>query len=229
MIKNIYEELMEYDLNPYFLFNSDGKLKSYNIEAEFLLNFVSVKELFELAISNAPVNNGFQQKYIPLKYDKQSYYAILVGYVDDEYIALRVYKLVSTKQNDINNNKLKVINIFTLIDLSKKSTLITSSLQIDEVYDISIPEMKLDINNFLICLNSCFEYFSKFDIIKLFVNIKVGEYELIDNKKTKILEIKFISTEIININRIIEEKAIKANINLFVSNNILRLELPIIL
>ena len=130
-MENIYEQLIEYDLNPYFLFHSNGKIKGYNKEAEFLLNFVGIKELFNLAVSNATQNFGFSQKYISLKYNKQSYYAIVVGYLNEEEIALRLYKVVSNKTNTINSDKLKIVNIFSLIDLSKTSTLLNSDLKID--------------------------------------------------------------------------------------------------
>ncbi len=229
VMNNFYEQLLENDLNPYLLFDSNGKVKSYNKEAEFLLNFVGVKELFELAVSNASTNFGFNQKYISLKYNKQSYYAILVGYISEDEIALRLYKVVSNQTNTINSEKLKLVNIFSLIELSKNSTLLNSDLKIDELYDISIPEMKININDFLLCLNDCFLYFSTHKKLTLQVQIKIGEYEVIDNKKYKIVALKFIADKKIDINSVLEQKASKANANLFFLNNKLKLELPMIL
>ena len=227
--QNFYEELIENDLNPFLLFDSNGKVKSYNKEAEFLLNFVSIKELFQLAVSNASANFGFNQKYISLKYNKQSYYAILVGYISEDEIALRLYKVVSNKINTINNHKLKLVNIFSLIDLSKNSTLLSSDLNIDELYDISIPEMKININNFLLCLNECFTYFLNDKKISLQVQIKIGEYEIIDNLKYKIVALEFITDRKIELYNELEQKAANANINIFTNHNRLNLELPIIL
>jgi len=228
-MENIYEQLIEYDLNPYFLFHSNGKIKSYNKEAEFLLNFVGVKELFDLAVSNATQDFGFSQKYISLKYNKQSYYAIVVGYINEEEIALRLYKVVSNKMNTINNNKLKMVNIFSLIDLSKTSTLLNSNLKIDELYDVSIPELKININDFLLCLNDCFNLFVDDKKITLQVHIKIGEYEIINNTKYKIVAIEFKTNRDIKIDNSLDEKAANANINIFTNKNKLRLELPIIL
>jgi len=227
--QDFYEDLIEYDLNPFLLFDSNGKVKSYNKEAEFLLNFVSIKELFQLAVSNASTNFGFNQKYISLKYNKQSYYAILVGYVSEDEIALRLYKVVSNKVNTINNDKLKLVNIFSLIELSKNSTLLSSDLKIDELYDISIPEMKININNFLLCLNECFIYFSNDEKISLQVQIKIGEYEIIDNIKYKIVSLEFITNRDVELSNEFEQKASNANINIFTNHNRLNLELPIIL
>ncbi|MEA3497430.1 MAG: hypothetical protein U9R16_00090 [Campylobacterota bacterium] len=228
-MKDFYEELIENDLNPYLLFNSNGKVKSYNKEAEFLLNFVSIKELFELAVSNASVDFGFNQKYISLKYNKQSYYAILVGYISEDEIALRLYKVVSNKATTINKDKLKLVNIFSLIELSKNSTLLSSDLKIDELYDISIPEMKININDFLLCLNECFTYFLNDEKISLQVQIKIGEYEIIDNIKYKIVSLEFISDRKVEFYNGIEQKAANANVNIFINHNRLSLELPMIL
>ena len=227
-MKDFYEELLEYDLNPYLLFDSNGKIKSYNKEAEFLMNFVGVKELFELAVSNASLSFGFNKKYISLKYNKLFFYAILVGYKNDDEIALRMYKVVANQVNTINNNKLKLVNIFSLIELSKNSTLLNSDLKIDELYDISIPEMKLNINDFLLCLNDCFSIFKNDEYITLQVQIKIGEYEVLNHKKYKIIAIEFISDKKIDYDESLEYKAQKVNANIFFTHNKLRLELPII-
>lgn len=226
---NFYEQLLEYDLNPYFVFNSNGRIKSFNKEAEFLLNYVSVKELFQLAVDNASLDFGFSQKYISLKFNKHSYYAILVGYTSDEEIALRLYKVVSNQSNSINNGKLKLVNIFSLIELSKNTTLLSSNIKINEVYDVSLPEMKININEFLLCLNDCFKYFETDDKITLKVQIKVGEYEIVNNEKHKIVSLEFIADREVSVSSALEEKASKANANIFFTQNKLKLELPIIL
>jgi len=225
---NFYEKLLEYDLNPYFIFNSNGRITKFNKEAEFLLNYVSVKELFQLAVDNASQDFGFSQKYIPLKFNKHSYYAILVGYMSDEEIALRLYQVVSNQTNTLNSGTLKLVNIFNLIELSKSTTLIDSEVKINEIYDISLPEMKLNINEFLLCLNDCFKYFKDDDEITLKVRMKIGEYEIIDNNKYNIISIEFIANHEVAILDTLEEKASKANSNIFFNQNKLKLELPII-
>jgi len=226
---NLYEELLEYDLNPFILFKADGKVKSYNKEAEFLLNFVNIKELFDLAVSNASLNFGFNQKYITLQYNKQNYYAILVGYINEDEIALRLYKSISNKITHIDHHKLELINIFRLIELSKDSVLMNSSLKVDELYDISIPDIKLNINKFLLLLNDCFSYFMDDEKISLKVQIKLGEYKILNNIKSKILALEFVSDRKVEHNYNIEDKANKANIDIFFCKNKLTLELPMIL
>lgn len=228
-MKNFYEQLLENDLNPYLLFDSNGKIKSYNKEAEFLLNFVSVKELFDLAVTNASLNFGFNHKYVNLKFNKLNFYAILVGYANDDEIALRLYKSVSNEATVINDEQLKMVNIFSLIELSKSSTLLNSALKIDELYDISIPDMKININDFLLCLNDCFQIFYNDEKVTLQVQIKTGEYEIINKKKYKIAMLEFISERKVELVKELEVKAKKANANIFFNHNRIKLEVPIIL
>ncbi|MEA3289921.1 MAG: hypothetical protein U9Q04_07020 [Campylobacterota bacterium] len=228
-MENFYEQLLENDLNPYLLFDSNGKVKSYNKEAEFLMNFVSVKELFELAVSNASLNFGFSHKYVNLKYNKLNFYAILVGYATEDEIALRLYKSVSNENITINDEKLKLVNIYSLIDLSKNSTLLSSQLQIEELYDISIPDMKINVNDFLLCLNDCFLMFVDDEMITLQVHIKTGEYEIINKKRYKIVSIDFIANRKVQNVTELEIKAKKANANIFFNSNRLKLEVPILL
>lgn len=222
---SFYEELLEHDLNPFILFDSNGKLKNFNKEAEFLFNFVTPKELFELTISYASATFGFNKKFINIKYEKQSFYAILVGYLTEDEITLRLYKEVSISEPIHIENNLQKTNIFTLIELSKNTTLLNSKLKIKEIYDISIPEIKLNINYFLITLNSIFEQFLNTKDITLKVYIKTGEYEIINNKKYNIVAIDFSSDNTINFTHIKKEKR---NFNIFTSNNNIKLEIPLI-
>jgi len=222
---NFFEELIENDLNPFILFNSNGKMKNFNKEAEFLFNFVTPKELFDLAVSYASTSFGFNREFITVKYDKQSFYAILVGYINEEEIALRLYKEVSIQEPIKIDNSFQETNIFTLIELSKSTTLINSNLKIEEIYDVSIPELKLNINQFLVSMNSIFEQLSSLDKITLKVFIKTGEYEIIDKKKFNLINIEFTSNE-----KIIFENIHPSNMtNVYFSKNKIKVEVPLII
>jgi len=225
----IYEELLEHDLNPFILFDSDGKIKNFNKEAEFLLNFVQPKELFDIAVSYASQTFGFRREFINLSYDKQSFYAILVGYLSDDEIALRLYKEVSgTKITKISEN-LKETNLFTLIELSKSTTCLGHSIDIEEIYDVSIPLIKLNVNDFLLCLNTIFEQVKNEKSLTLKVSIKTGEYEIIDTKKYKIIAIDFITEKKIEF-YFHQNNEGKNNIfHLSQRQNTIQLELPLII
>ncbi|MCK5111697.1 MAG: hypothetical protein KAQ94_09270 [Arcobacteraceae bacterium] len=226
---NFYANLIENDLNPFILFDNNGKIKDFNQEAEFLFNFVKPKELYELAVSHASINFGFNRQFISLKYGKIQFYAILVGYINDEEIGLRLYKEVCREKEVVKITNIELANIFSLIELSKTTTLLQSDIKIEEIYDISIPQVKLNINEFLLILNDCFTFYKDEKELSLKVYIKTGEYEIIEEKKYQIISLEFKANSPLEIHKSLENKLSKTHINLFFSNNILNLELPMIL
>jgi len=223
---DFYEELLENDLNPFILFDSNGKLKNFNKEAEFLFNFVSPRDLFDLAVSYASKDFGFNREFISIQYEKQSFYAVLVGYLTEEEIILRLYKEVIKAEPLKIDNNFQEANIFTLIELSRNTTLLNSNISILEEYDISIPDTKLNINDFLVALNTIFEQLSNLCKILLKVYIKTGEYEVIDNKKYNIISIEFISNEIENFDTNLIQST---NINVFFNKHKIKVEIPLVI
>ncbi len=230
MQNNLHTLLIENDLNPFILFDSDGKLKDFNKEAEFLLNIVSYKELFDIAVSNASQTFGINKKFMPLSYGKSDYYAIVVAYINDDELALRLFKEVSSEDmSKYSNDNVELVNIYSLIDLSKNTTLLNSNIAIEEFYDISIPELKININNFLLTLNECFSLYINEDKLSIKVSMKIGEYELINEIKHNILSIEFKSSStIIQVPKELKVYAAKSNIDSYLENNILRLDFTMI-
>ncbi len=225
----IYEEVLEHDLNPFILFDGDGKIKNFNKEAEFLLNFASSKELFDLTVSYASKTFGFKREFINISYDKQSFYAILVGYISDDEIILRLYKEINgSKATKLDHNTLKETNLFTLIELSKSTTLLGCDLIIEEIYDVSIPLLKLNVNDFLLCINNIFEQLKIQKNITLKVSIKTGEYEVINNKKYKIIAVDFIAQEKIDFHPLGSQINKNDILVLTHKNNTIKVELPLI-
>ncbi len=225
------------DLNPFLLFDSDGKLVDYNTSAEFLLNDIAIDELYSLALTYASKSYGINNQYIELKYSSDSYYAVSVGYIDDINIALRLFKIIEHNQiKDLQENKsiyqtedFEDVNLFSLIDISKSSTLLQSDIKTVEDYDISIPEIKLKINSFILLLNSCFGHFKDHKLLTIIIRIKLGEYQMIDNKRHSIISCELQSNQDIDTISTVEQKAIDANVNLFSTQKSIILEFPMFL
>ncbi len=221
------EQILENDLNPFILFTSNGKLQNYNKESEFLFNFVKPKELYELAIQYASISYGFNKKFINLKFKKIKFYAIMVGYINDNEIALRLYKEVSSsKQINIHKNY-QLTNIYTLLNLSKNTSLGDANIKIEEIFDVSIPELKIDINEFLLFLNNIFTMLINQKTIKIEVFIIIGEYKIINQKKYSIVCIKFTIQN--NISMINFHNNNHSAINIFQKDNEIKLEIPLII
>jgi len=226
---NFYKSFINESINPFILFDNNGKIIDCNYEAEIVLNYVKQKELFELALSNSPHNFGFKNSYIHLKYGKSSYYAILVGYVDDQYLGLELYRHINLEKEISKIEDVELVNMFSLLEISRNTTINTQITKIKEIYDTSIPELKVNINNFLITINECFKLFAKSEELTIKVSLKIGEYEIIDSKKYNIVNILYTSNTNIHVKQELEDLALKAHINLFEVKNGVSLEFPMIL
>jgi len=224
----MYKNLIENDINPFMIFDNSGRLKEFNKKAEFLFNEISPKKLYSLAIQYAPHSFGFSQKFIHLTYGKINYYAILVGYIDENQIAIKLYKESCRELELIKIKNIKLTNLFSLIEISKSTTL-SRNIKLEEVSDVSIPEIKIDINQFLLTLNNCFSLFQNAKYLKIKVSIEIGEYELIKNKKYQIISIEFIGDNMISIDNKLELQALNAHINIFLLEKGIKLKFPMIL
>jgi hypothetical protein len=232
MNSEFYNQMLEYDLSPYIIFTSDGKLYKYNKEADYLLSLASTKELFELATTNAPQDYGFENKYLSLQFGRMEYYAILVGYLDDDYIVIKFYQKVKENFELTQDcSGLQDVNIFTLLKLS--TTTILGDKNITEYFDPSIPEIKLNVNNFLKLLNKICEVFLHCDDISIRLQIKTGEYIVIDSKRRQICHIEFYTLDTIQIDNIeLKNLANNLGIDIYIdiqNSSMVYIELPIII
>jgi hypothetical protein len=228
---NFYKSFLNESINPFILFSNDGKLVDFNYEAEILFNSAMPKDIFELALSNSPHNFGFERKYLNLKFGKTKYYAIVVGYIDDENIGIELYKQVNLEKEvaKIDDSNIEPTNIFSLIEISKATNFDLEFTNITEIYDTSIPEIKLNINNFLLTLNEFFKLFVGFENIEVTVNLKVGEYEIINGKKHSIIYISCKGESEVAISSELESQALGSHMNIFKVDDYIKIEFPMIL
>ncbi len=223
------EELLEHDLNPFMMFDSAGKLSYYNKEAEFLLSYVSSREIYDLALSNASLSFGFKRSFVSLHYERNIFYAILVGYLDEEKLGIKLYKEVSDSAKLDMDAKKTEVNIFTILNLSRNSTLSQSEVAITELYDPSIPDVKLNVEKFLNLLNHAFRCYQEADELSLKVFLKIGETMLLEGKKYPICSIKFQSFDTkAKDAALLFARAKEAGVSLFVKDDFIMIEFPLI-
>ena len=95
---SFFEEWIELDLNPILSFSSTSKIIYSNSEAQFLLNRIKQKELFDLALSYAPKTFGALTSYIDLTIKNYTFYAITVMYENEDEIHMKLYKSAMVKK-----------------------------------------------------------------------------------------------------------------------------------
>jgi nitrogen-specific signal transduction histidine kinase len=192
---SFFEEWVELDLNPVLSFSSSAKILYSNSEAQFLLNRIKQKELFDLALSYAPKTFGAQTSYIDLTIKNYTFYAITVMYENEEEIHMKLYKSAMVKkENTLNIKNINVTNIFTLVDLAISTSKIKNDINFIKNYDPSIPEFKLDASSFIKTLNQIFDAFKGNKNVSCSILLKIGEYIKIDGKKYSLISVE-ISTD----------------------------------
>lgn len=193
---SFFEEWVELDLNPILSFSSSSKIIYSNSEAQFLLNRIKQKELFDLALTYAPKTFGAQTSYIDLTIKNYTFYAITVSYENEDEIHMKLYKSAMVKkESKLNIKNINTTNIFTLVDLAISTSKIKNNINFTKNYDPSIPEFKLDASSFIKTLNSVFEIFKNKNNVACSILLKIGEYIKIDDIKYSLISVEIIANE----------------------------------
>lgn len=193
---SFFEEWVELDLNPILSFSSSSKIIYSNSEAQFLLNRIKQKELFDLALTYAPKTFGALTSYIDLTIKNYTFYAITVSYENEDEIHMKLYKSAMVKkESKLNIKNINTTNIFTLVDLAISTSKIKNNINFTKNYDPSIPEFKLDASSFIKTLNSVFEIFKNKNNVACSILLKIGEYIKIDNIKYSLISVEIVANE----------------------------------
>ena len=193
---SFFEEWIELDLNPILSFSSSSKIIYSNSEAQFLLNRIKQKELFDLALTYAPKTFGALTSYIDLTIKNYTFYAITISYENEDEIHMKLYKSAMVKkESKLNIKNINTTNIFTLVDLAISTSKIKNNINFTKNYDPSIPEFKLDASSFIKTLNSVFEVFKNKNNVACSILLKIGEYIKIDNIKYSLISVEIVANE----------------------------------
>ena len=184
------QKWLEYDYNPFIVFNEKGKITSLNAEAQFLLGFTTAQELFELAQTHASVNFGFKTTFLQLNYGRYTFFGVTVGYDNEEEIGLKLYQAPSYKLST-KKPEGELVNIYSIVDLCIASNSINTNVKFQKEYDPTIPDVIIDSNNLIKLLNKIY-LLCKVDneIIRTKIFYRVGEHIKFDEKKYSLFSIQ---------------------------------------
>jgi len=221
------QQWLEYDYNPFIVFNTNGKIISANSEAQFLLGATTPTTLFELAKVYASVNFGFKTTFIELEYGRYKFFGVTIGYRDEEQIGIKLYQAPSFKLNT-KKPEGELTNIFTITDLCISTNSISSSIQYTKSYDPTIPEIIVNSNRLIKVLNKMYACVQENETIDTKVFYRVGEHIKFDGKKYSIFSIA-ISAEKINTKESEELEVLAEKNNFYVEiSSTLTINIPMI-
>jgi hypothetical protein len=182
---------LEYDYNPFFLFGTAGEVVYLNRSAELLSGYEPVKTFNDLALSYASIDFGYKTTFMPLNFGKFSFFAITVGYEDEEHIGIKLYQSPAGKEPSAAKLKsYESTNIYVLIDINialAKSRL--SQSEFKNEFDPSIPEFRLSQNDFSKVLRRAYETFGVDNsTLKTVLKLKTGEFLYVQGQRYPLVE-----------------------------------------
>ncbi len=186
---DFYEKWLEYDYNPWILFDTHGKVITLNQEAQFLFAEVTPQEIFELAVSYANQSYGFKTTMMDLEYGKYEFFGIMVGYEDNDAIAIRLYQKPPERIAEPHIQQLSAHNIYTLIDLAVSTASISRQHGFTTTLDPTLPDIRIDPEAFVALLGQMFDCFSDDAPIAISLSLKTGETLKFEGRRYPIFQL----------------------------------------
>lgn len=181
---------LEYDYNPFIMFTREGDLAFVNQSAELLLSYEPAKTFHDLALTYAPIDFGYKTTFLPLEYEKFHFYALTVGYEDEEHIGVKLYQNPRTVDGKMDAIKeYEYSNIYVLIDINITLASGRSKAVFKKEMDPTLPEFKLSQNEFSKALRKVYEDFEESKKITTVLKLTPGEFLFVGGKKHQILEL----------------------------------------
>ena len=223
------QQWIEYDFNPFILFDASGKIISLNSEAQFLLGASNASTLFEIATHHASQSFGFKTTFMDLEFGRYKFFGITVGYEDEEQLGIRLYQIPSYHFSKPKIDSGEMVNVYTLIDLCISSNSINSNAKFLKDLDPSIPDIRLNTNLFVKLLNRIYLASLENEQITTKLFFRIGEHIKFDDKKYSLFSIA-ISTSKIDKSKfsVIQQLADENSVSVELKENIISLNIPLI-
>jgi len=224
-----FQPFVDWDNSPFILFDHQGKILYLNNSAEILFGYVTTKELYDLALAYAPQNFGYKTTTITLNYDAFHFYAITVGYENEEQLAIRFYNAPRNKTaSPIEREKLSSTDINLLLEanIALFKTKNQNSLQL--LTDPDIPKLRIDQNRFSKLLRKALDSFRASDSIRITLKLLVGEHMIIDKEKVPIAQLAVEANgRYTNIDEEINSLAKQCHISISLNEYTIKLDIPL--
>jgi len=179
---------IEYDANPFVLFNSKGKIVYLNSSAEILMGSCTREKLFEVTLSYAPKNFGYKKTLLDLSFGYFEFYAINVLYDNEEEIAIHLYNKPMAKLNSsVNLEGYSKTDINLLFEANIELFKMQYNGTLKLITDYDLPKLYIHQNNFSFLIRKIFEQMKKSDKITINIKIKIGEMIIVNGKKYPII------------------------------------------
>jgi len=225
-----FQTFVDWDNSPFILFDYKGKILYLNNAAEILFGYVTKKELYDLALTYAPRTFGYKTTTLRLDYDNFSFYAITVGYENEEQLSLRLYHTPRTKPglDSAARDNLTETDINVLLEANIALFKTKNKNHLELLTDPDIPTLKVDQNRFSKLLRKTLDAFRASDSIRISLKLLIGEHVVIDNQKYPIAQLSVVANgRYADGDETIRTLAQACHINVHLTEHAIRLDIPL--
>jgi len=188
LVSTDFKFFIEYDANPFVLFNSKGKIIYLNSSAEMLMGSCTREKLFEVTLSYAPKSFGYKKTLIDLSFGYFEFYAINVLYENEDEIGIHLYNKPMPKiNNKVNLDGYSHTDINLLFEANIELFKMQYSGQLKLITDYDLPKLYIHQNNFSFLIRKIFENMKSSSEIIINIKIKIGELIIVNGKKYPII------------------------------------------
>ena len=225
-----FQRFLDWDNSPFILFDSKSKILYLNNAAEILFGYVSKPELFNLALSYAPQDFGYKTTTLSLNYDAFKFYAITVGYEDEDQISIRFYNAPRIRSNiPIEKEKLVLTDINLLLEANIALFRTKNSNSFQLLTDPDIPAFQVDQNKFSKLLRKTLDAFRSSDSINITLKLSTGEHVIIAGEKKAIVQLTVAANgRYADADEEIKNIALLCHISYLLKERSIKLEIPLI-
>jgi len=225
-----FQPFVEWDNSPFILFSNRGKILYLNNAAEILFGYVSKQELYDIALAYAPQTFGYKTTTLTLSYDSFNFYAVTVGYENEEHISIRFYNTPRVKPPaPLESGKLMTTDINILLEANIALFKTKNSNKLQLLTDQDIPAFKIDQNNFSKLLRKVLDAFRSSDSINISLKLLIGEHVIILDKKEPIVQLSIEANGRYNdADAEIRMLANQSHISVLLKEHVIKLEIPLI-
>ena len=182
--------LAESDGSPLLVFNHRGHIVYLNDAAEILLGYADHRELFEIALANAPKDFGSRTVLMELHYHQLVFYAVTVAYNTEEWVSLRLYYRPRViEEHKLDSSRLRETDFNQLLDMAIGFFSLENPCKIKLLTDRDLPPFKTDQNSASRLLRKSLESFRTSTYLEITLTMAPGEYILIDGGRHPVLRL----------------------------------------
>jgi hypothetical protein len=224
-----FQPFVDWDNSPFVLFDYRGKILYLNNAAELLFGYVGKKELYDLALAHAPKTFGYKTTTVRLDYDNFSFYAVTVGYENEEQLSLRLYHMPRTKPTtDMPKDNLTETDLNVLLEANIALFKTKNKNHLELLTDPDIPSLMLDQNRFSKLLRKTLDAFRASDSIRITLKLLIGEHIVIEDGKYPIAQLSVVANgRYTDGDDTIRHLSDTCHINVHLSEHTIRLDIPL--